>query len=222
MSDFFDQAFWQQLVSNVLSGLFTGLVVGVVIWLAQLKSESRQETRKVKREVATAWEEVLDSVQQPDTFNIMSASGSVPLPASAVSKVISTKPLAYWDDLVKKSAEVSILIDFSRAYRKFTTQAAQLDDKVSRVVRSHNAKRGAIDANDPPLHSYFIGRSAGFNDEELAPYVSFSGNNIPQWVIDGYKEIQGNPEVLVDLQEYQAARKELLKVIKKIKQKASN
>lgn len=220
MTEFFDQSFWQQLVSNAIAGLLTGLLVGFIIWFTQRKIEARQEKRKVLREIAIAWERVLDATQQPDTLIITSALKSSPLAAVAIGEALEKVPINYWNETLPDSKELKLMVEVGKSYRKFKTQAMQLDDKIYSIVRQFNAERDSIDANDAPIRSYFIGKVNNFSDAQLAPHLGSGGTEVYPWVIAGFDRLKSSQQVLKEIKGYQVARKRLLKSIQKIKSMA--
>ncbi|GEM_PF-2620067 len=217
-SSFFNQSFYQQLVSNVVAGLVTGIVVGVIILLAQRAIESRRERLKVKNEIAAKWEEILTAAGEPDTLIMGDPRNTAPPSALAISNTIRELPIPYWYEVYPGSASLKRLADFNQAYRQFIVEAAQFSSVLNMVVRTYNASRGAIQPNDSPLVSYYVGKLFGLSDDQISPFLDFAASNsLPEWITSGFNELEQNATLKAEATGYAQAKKKLATAINRIR-----
>lgn len=217
-SSFFNQSFYQQLVSNVIAGLITGIVVGVIILLAQRAIENRRERLKVKNEVAAKWEEILMAAGAPDTLIMGDPRNTAPPSANAISNVIRELPVPYWQEVYPNSASLKKLTKFNQAYRRFVTEAAQFSATLNMSVRTYNAGRGAIQANDSVIVTYYVGKLFGLSDDQIYPFLDFAaGNSIPEWVTSGFNELQQNTALNNEAAGYVDAKQKLTNAVNNIR-----
>lgn len=209
LAAFFTTVFYQELISNIVAGLTTGIIVGIVVLKAQRVVTSRAEQMGIQTELSILEQVIARAKERPLTFIINTATQSIPQPAKVVADEIRDRPISQWEITLPESEELKNLHAFMRAYHSFMGAAAEIDDALTIAIRHHNVTLGLPAADDAAAMAYCIGRSAGFTNEDILPFIERDTSSLP-WLTQLFDHISGDPRVSAGVPRYLKSRAKLL------------
>ena len=209
LAAFFNQIFYQELLSSAIAGLTTGTIVGIIVLKTQRVVTNRAEQAAIMAELSILDQVIQRAKERPLTFIINSAMQSVPQPAKVVAEEIRDRPISQWEVALPQLEELKRLHAFMRTYHSFAGSAAELDDALTIAIRHHNVALSLPATDDPAAIAYFIGRSAGFENEDILPFIERDKSALP-WLEAMHKHVSHDPRVRSGTQKYLDYRVKLL------------
>ena len=127
-------SFWGGLYSGLITSLLGGTVVGLVLWYFQMSREQREESRTSERELSTVEQKIKQILRNPLPITI-SHQASEWLPKNIINyfEEVSSLPIAYWSETIKKRnlKRIIELISTSQAiYYEYQVVANSLELRI--------------------------------------------------------------------------------------------
>lgn len=204
----FTSSFWPSLYAGMISGLFTGIVVGLIVWGIQRRTEARRVKREYSEALSMFQQEVFQALTVQSPVDIGSFDLAIPDGIKKLDQLIRTHPVHVWQRHLGKEHR-KFFDALSTCHSLYTEQrrnAAILDGLVRHRVRMHlhSTKTHSGIENDDIGRRYFVGRSIGFPDSKLLPFIGLIAHHdeIPPWVIECYKAVRSDEKIDSALSEY--------------------